>query len=118
MAKPKREKTATESLLQIAIGLEMALVFFGALALNGLRLLPGWQVAVASVVALMVLAVLYRVVQFGWGRILGHVTQVALLGLFFWDVVMGISALVMVAFWVFGAIRGPMLDRGAPPANG
>jgi hypothetical protein len=118
MAKPKREKTATESLLQIAIGLEMALVFFGALALNGLRLLPGWQVAVASVVALIVLAVLYRIVQFGWGRILGHVTQVALLGLFFWDVVMGISALVMVAFWVFGAIRGPMLDRGVPPANG
>ena len=115
MAEPRREKTATESLLQIAVGLEIALVFFGAMAINGLRFLPGWQVAVLTAVALVVLLVVYRVVRFAWGRILGHVVQVALLGLFFWDVVMGISALVMVSFWIFGAIRGPMLDRGVPP---
>lgn len=117
MAKSKREKTATESLLQIAISLELALVFFAAMALNGLRLLPGWQVAVLSVLAVVVLVVLYRIVQFGWGRIVGHVAQLALLGMFFWDFVMGMSALVMVAFWVFGAIRGPMLDRGVPPVD-
>jgi hypothetical protein len=35
------------------------------------------------------------------------------LGTFFWDVVMGLSAVVMVGFWVFGAIRGPQLDRGS-----
>jgi hypothetical protein len=39
------------------------------------------------------------------------VVQLALLGTFFWDVVMGISALVMVGFWIFGAIRGPQLDQ-------
>jgi hypothetical protein len=39
------------------------------------------------------------------------VVQLALLGTFFWDVVMGISAVVMVGFWIFGAIRGPQLDR-------
>jgi hypothetical protein len=111
MARQKREKSATESLLQIAIGLEIALVFFGALALNGLRLLPGWQVAVVSVIAVGVLLVLYQTVRYLWGRIMGHAAQVALLGLFLWDTVMGISALVMVAFWIFGAIRGPMLAR-------
>jgi hypothetical protein len=114
MARQKREKSATESLLQIAVGLEIALVFFGALALNGLRLLPGWQVGVVSVVAVLVLLVLYQVVRYPWGRIAGHGIQVALLGLFLWDTVMGISALVMVAFWIFGAIRGPMLDRSKP----
>jgi len=114
MARQKREKTATESLLQVAVGLEIALVFFGALALNGLRLLPGWQVAVLSAVALVVLLVLYQTVRYPAGRIAGHLVQVALLGLFLWDTVMGISALVMVAFWVFGAIRGPMLDRPTP----
>lgn len=117
MAKPKREKTATESLLQIAIALELALVFFAALALNGLRLLPGWQVAVLTLGAVVFLVVLYRIVQFGWGRLVGHVAQAALVGFFFWDFVMGVSALVMVAFWLFGAIRGPMLDRGAPPVD-
>lgn len=112
MARDKRDKTATESLLQIALGLEIALVFFGALALNGLRLYPGFIVAIGALLATVVLLVLYRLVRYPAGRIVGHVVQVALLGAFFWDVVMGISALVMVGFWIFGAIRGPQLDRG------
>jgi preprotein translocase subunit Sec61beta len=107
----RRDKSATESLLQIAVGLEIALVFFGALALNGLRLYPGVVVVVGSLVATAVLLVLYRVVAYPAGRVFGHVVQLALLGTFFWDVVMGISAVVMVGFWIFGAIRGPQLDR-------
>jgi len=107
----RRDKSATESLLQIAVGLEIALVFFGALALNGLRLYPGVVVLVGSVIATAVLLVLYRVVAYPAGRIFGHVVQLALLGTFFWDVVMGFSAVVMVGFWIFGAIRGPQLDR-------
>jgi preprotein translocase subunit Sec61beta len=107
----RRDKSATESLLQIAVGLEIALVFFGALALNGLRLYPGVVVLVGSLVATAVLLVLYRVVAYPAGRVFGHMVQLALLGTFFWDVVMGISALVMLGFWIFGAIRGPQLDR-------
>jgi hypothetical protein len=107
----RRDKSATESLLQIAVGLEIALVFFGALALNGLRLYPGVVVLVGPLVATAVLLVLYWVVAYPAGRVFGHVVQLALLGTFFWDVVMGISALVMVGFWIFGAIRGPQLDR-------
>jgi len=97
--------------LQIAVGLEIALVFFGALALNGLRLYPGVIVLAGSLVATAVLLVLYRVVAYPAGRVFGHLVQLALLGTFFWDVVMGISAVVMVGFWIFGAIRGPQLDR-------
>jgi hypothetical protein len=93
------------------VGLEIALVFFGALALNGLRLYPGVIVLAGSLVATAVLLVLYRVVAYPAGRVFGHVVQLALLGTFFWDVVMGISAVVMVGFWIFGAIRGPQLDR-------
>lgn len=111
MARARRDKSATESLLQIAVGLEIALVFFGALALNGLRLYPGVVVLVGSLVATAALLVLYRAVAYPAGRIVGHIVQLALLGTFYWDVVMGISAVVMVGFWVFGAIRGPQLDR-------
>jgi preprotein translocase subunit Sec61beta len=111
VAGPRRDKSATESLLQIAVGLEIALVFFGALALNGLRLYPGVIVLVGCLVATAVLLVLYRVVAYPAGQVFGHVVQLALLGTFFWDVVMGISAVVMVGFWIFGAIRGPQLDR-------
>lgn len=112
MAARRNDKSATESLLQIALGLEIALVFFGALALNGLRLYSGLVVTIGTVVAIVVLLVLYRLVRYPAGRIAGHIVQVALLGTFFWDVVMGMSAVVMVGFWVFGAIRGPQLDRG------
>jgi hypothetical protein len=41
----------------------------------------------------------------------GHLIQIALLLSFVWDVVIGLSAAVVVAFWIFGAIRGPQLDR-------
>jgi accessory gene regulator protein AgrB len=111
VARQRRDKTATESLLQIAVALEIALMFFGALALNGLRLYPGVVVLVGGLVATVILVVLYRFLRYRAGRIVGHVIQVALLGLFFWDVVMGLSAVVMVGFWLFGAIRGPQLDR-------
>ncbi len=72
MAGPRRDKSATESLLQIAVALEIALVFFGALALNGLRLYPGVVVLVGSLAATAVLLVLYRVVAYPAGRIFGH----------------------------------------------
>jgi hypothetical protein len=114
----KRAKTATESLLQIAVGIEIAIVFFGALALNGLTLYPGWVVVVGATGAVLMLLALYRAVAYLPGRICGHLVQVLLLGAFFWDVVMGFTAVVGVGFWIFGAIRGPLLDRGtAPPAS-
>lgn len=111
MAK-REDKSATESLLQIALGMEMAIVFFGALVLNGLRVYPGWVIAAGTLVVLAVLAVLYRAVGTLAGQIVGHVVQAALLVAFVWDVVMGLAVLVGVGFWVFGAIRGAQLDRG------
>jgi hypothetical protein len=117
MARQKRVKTATESLLQIALSLEIIVVFFGAMTLNGLGLYSGGQVALGGALVLVVLVVVYRLVRYSAGRIFGHVVQVALLASFAWDVAIGLSAAVVVAFWVFGAIRGPMLDRGQATAS-
>jgi len=107
----KREKTATESLLQIALGLEMIVVFFGALVLNGLRLYSGPVVLGGALVTFLVLVLLYGSVRYRVAQIVGHLVQIVLLGSFLWDVAIGMSFAVVVAFWVFGAIRGPMLDR-------
>jgi hypothetical protein len=115
MMASKRAKSATESLLQIAVGIEIAIVFFGALALNGLSLYPGLLVFGGASAVLLALVVLYRVVRYPAAQIVGHVLQVALLAAFFWDFVMGLAVLVGVGFWIFGAIRGPMLDRGVAP---
>jgi hypothetical protein len=111
MARERRDKSATESLLQIAVGLEIAVVLFGALAVNGLKLFSGPVVALGTATTVLVLLVLYRMVRYQAGRIVGHVLQLALLASFFLDFVIGLSMAVVVAFWVFGAIRGPLLDR-------
>ena len=48
MAKARRVKSATESLLQIAVFLEFGVVFFGALALNGLGFYSPGVIALRS----------------------------------------------------------------------
>jgi hypothetical protein len=111
MARVKRTKSATESLLQVAVMLEIAVVFFGALALDGLKLYPAGYVWAGAAGAVPVLMVLNRVLRYRAGVWFGHCVQLALLASFFWDVVMGLSAAVVVGFWIFGAIRGPQLDR-------
>lgn len=104
-------KSASESLLQIAVGMEIAIVLFGALALNGLRIYDGWVVALGTAVTVLLLVALYRLVAYPAGRIAGHVFQALLLVAFVWDVVMGLAVLVGVGFWIFGAIRGAQLDN-------
>ena len=111
MARARREKTATESLLQIAVMLEIAVVFFGALAVDGLKLYSPTVVWVGAGLAVVVLGLLNRLLRYRWGVWFGHLIQIALLLSFVWDVVIGLSAAVVVAFWIFGAIRGPQLDR-------
>lgn len=113
----KREKTATESLLQIAVGLEIVVVFFGALVLNGLRLYSGPVVLMLALGAILVLVMLYGAVRYRLGQLVGHLVQLALLASFAWDVAIGLSFSVVVGFWVFGAIRGPMLDRNRPDSS-
>ena len=112
MAGAKREKAATESLLQIALVLEIAVVFFGALALNGLGYFTPTVIVLGSGAALVILVLVYRLLRYRAGVWLGHLVQLALLTSFLWDVVMGMSAAVVIGFWIFGAIRGPQLDRG------
>lgn len=114
---PKREKSATESLLQIAVVIELIVVFFGALAFEGLGLLPrniAWPLAGMTILLLLLLL---RVLRFKAGIYAGHLFQVFLLSSFFSDVVIGLAFGIPVAFWIFGAVRGPRLDRDRPDSK-
>ena len=110
----KREKSATESLLQIAVVLELVVLFFGALAFDGLGLLPSTVVWPLAGLAMVLLLFLVRVLRYKTGIYVGHFFQLSLLASFVADIVIGLSFAVPVAFWIFGAIRGPMLDRNRP----
>ena len=106
----KAEQSATKALVRIAVGIDLAVLFFGALALRGIGVLDGvwlWSGVGASVVVLLVIM---RTAPSAFSLWLGHLFHVALLGLFALDPVAGVSMLVPLGYWLFAAIRGPQLD--------
>lgn len=110
----KREPTATESLLRIALGIDLVLIFFGTLVIRGLDRFD--EVVVWSVGAglAVVVIVLFGLIRFPAGRLLGHGVHAAMLAGFAIDLAVGLSVAVPVGFWIFGVIKGAQLDRRRP----
>ena len=107
----KRERTATESLLSIALVLEAILVFFVMLTAFGLKSLEAVP-AFAGGATLMVLLVLTaRVVRYRWGVGLGWVLQAVLVATGILLPIMFFIAAIFVGIWVFCFVKGRQLDR-------
>jgi hypothetical protein len=107
----KKQPSATASLMRIALGIDLAIIFFGALALRGIDAFPGvwlWSGVAGTVLAVLVLIRLVDAPVAAW---LGHLFHAGLLGLFFVDTAVGLSVLVPIGFWLYATIRGPQLDR-------
>jgi hypothetical protein len=110
----KRTPSATESLLKIALSIDIVLIFFGTLVIRGLGRFDEavvWSVGGALFVLVIVL---FGVIRYRFGQWLGHVVHAAMLAGFAIDVAVGLSVAVAVGFWTFGAIRGAQLDRLGP----
>lgn len=110
-ARPGRERSASESLLSIALGTEAVLLFFVALTAFGLRALPPALALGGGAAGIVVLVVASRLVRHPAGVWLGWVLQVLLLltGLIL-PVMWGIGAL-FVAIWIYCFVTGRRLDR-------
>jgi hypothetical protein len=111
----KRVPTATESLLKIALGIDIVLIFFGTLVIRGLARFDEsvvWSVGGALFVLVIVL---FRLIRYRFGQWIGHVVHLGMLAGFAIDLAVGLSVAVAVGFWAFGAIRGAQLDRLGPP---
>ena len=103
---------ATEALMRVALGIDLAIIFFGVLVVRGLGFYPEVWVWSAGAAAFVLVLVILGTISTSVGKIAGHVFHALLLGLFAIDVAVGLSGLVPIGFWLFGAIRGPQLDRG------
>lgn len=114
----KREPTATESLLKIALGIDLVLVFFGTLVIRGLNRFEDAVVLSVGAALLVVVIVLFRLVRYRWGQWVGHIVHLGMLAGFAIDLAVGLSVAVVVGFWAFGAIRGAQLDRLGPAPGG
>ena len=110
-ARQRRERTATQSLLSIALGLEAVVMFFVMLTAFGLKAVsPGvaFGGGIAFIVALVLISGLLR---HQWGVWLGWALQVALIATGVLLPAMFFVAAIFVGIWVFCFIKGRQLDR-------
>lgn len=107
----RRQRSLTESLLSIVLGLEAVLVFFIALTVYGLHALPPALAFGGGAALVVLLALGTRVVRYGWGVWVGWVLQAALVATGILLPVLYIVAAVFVAIWVYCLIRAQQIDR-------
>ncbi|HWR86112.1 MAG TPA: DUF4233 domain-containing protein [Rhodoglobus sp.] len=108
--RPRRARTATESLLAVALGMEVVVVFFVTLTAFGLRALPAGAAFGGGAVLIVLLVVAAGAVRFAWGRALGWVLQAALIATGVILPVMYFIGAGFAAIWVFCFVKGGQLD--------
>ena len=77
--KPRRQRSATESLLSVVLILEAVVVFFGTLVIFGLRVVDPVLAFGGGAALILLLVIAARVVRWRWGQWLGHALQLVLL---------------------------------------
>ena len=112
--KPRRARTATESLLSVVLVMEAVVVIFGALVTYGLRVVDPLAAFGGGAVLIVLLLVAVRLVRYPWGQWFGHALQLVLLATVFLEVLAGVAAAIFVGFWIWAVIKGRQLDA----ANG
>lgn len=115
--RPRREKGARESLLQVTIVMEVLAVVFGALAINGLEVLPSAAVFGGAAALIVLLIIAARVVRYTSGVWFGSALQLVLLATGFVEVLAAVTAAVFVGFWIYGVVKGGQLDAAKRAAT-
>lgn len=110
-AKPRRQRSATESLLSIALLLEAILVFFITLVVFGLRILPAGVAFGAGGVLFVLLLLDGRMVRRPAGVWLGWVLQAVLIAIGVIVPLMYFIGALFLAIWIFCFVTGRRLDR-------
>jgi hypothetical protein len=111
MRRPRRQRSLTESLLSIVLGLEAVLVFFIALTVYGLHALPPLEAFVGGAILAIVLGLATRIVRYPWGVWVGWVLQAVLLATGIVLPALYIAAAFFIAMWIFSFVRARQIDR-------
>ena len=107
----RRVRTASESLLSIALTLEAVLVFFIVMVAFGLKLLPTPVVFGGGAVLVALLFVAGRLAGGPVGVWIGWVLQVALIALGILLPLMYFIGAIFAAIWIYCFVTGRRLDR-------
>jgi len=110
--RPKRAKTATESLMTATMGMEILVVLFGAIALFGVRATePPALAFLGGVVLIVLLAIGIRLARYSWGYWYSGALQLLLLATGFVEPLAAVTAAIFVGFWIYSLVRGRQLEE-------
>ena len=108
----RRERSLTETLLTITLGLEAAMMFFAAMVVFGLdRLDPDWLALVYGAAFIVVLVLVAGVQRWAWGIWTGAVLQLAIIATGFLEPMMFLVGAAFTALWVYCYVRGRQIDK-------
>ncbi|MES2092260.1 MAG: DUF4233 domain-containing protein [Actinomycetota bacterium] len=107
----RRERSATESLLSIALLLEAVLVFFIVMVAYGLKVLPPALVFGGGATFVVLLLLARRLAGGPLGIWTGWVLQVALIAIGILLPLMYFIGALFLAIWVYCFVTGRRLDR-------
>lgn len=110
-ARTRRVRSVSESLLSIVLGLEAALVFFIALTLFGLAVLPPAVALAGGAVFIVVLLITAAALRHPWAVWLGWALQIALIALGLLLPELYVASAIFVAIWIYCFVTGRKLDR-------
>jgi hypothetical protein len=110
-ARPRRQRSTTESLLSIVLILEAVLLFFATLTIFGLKALPAPTALLGGGAFILVIVIASGLQRYRWGVWLGWVLQAAILALGFIIPIMFIVGAGFVALWVYCFLKARDLDR-------
>ena len=106
----RRERSATESLLSVALGVEMATIVFGAIAMAGLHKQQWLEVLVSAVVLIAMLAIAQATLRRGLHPIV-YASQALLALPVVTEPMWGAAWLVCIIFFTYCLVKGQQLDR-------
>jgi hypothetical protein len=106
----RRQRTATESLLTIAFGVEMATVVFGAIAIAGLYKDHWLEVLISAVLLIGLLAMASATLRRGLHPI-AFASQAVLALPIVTEPLWGAAWVMCMIFWVYCLVKGQQLDR-------
>lgn len=109
--RPRRERSAQESLGSIVLGFELVVVFLGALVVFGLHALPPVQALGGGAVFIVLMLVAILLLRFRVGYWLGWLIQLGVIASGFLVGMLFTVGVIFTAIWAYAMIAGARLDR-------
>jgi hypothetical protein len=109
--RPRRQRSVTEMLLSIVLGLEAVLVFFVTLTAFGLRALEAPLAFGGGAALIVALLLTGRLLMYPWGVWIGWALQAVLLATGVLIPLMYFIAACFLAIWIYCFVKGRSIDR-------